>query len=66
MQRRKCVYTFLYVEKEKLSNNIWRVGVRVWDESEFNYSLYKTEVYVSDPLLTNTTLIKTFNPNITL
>lgn len=54
------------LEKEKLSNDIWRVGVRVWDESEFNYSLYKTEVYVSDPLLTNTTLIKTFNPNITL
>lgn len=38
------------LEKERITIDIWRVGVRVWDETEFNYSLYGVEVYLSDPL----------------
>jgi len=38
----------------------------VWDESEFNYSQYKSEIYLSDTMLNNTALIKTFYPNVIL
>lgn len=54
------------VEKERLSQDQWQVGVRVWDESEFNYSLYKVEVYVSDTELNGSTLIKTYTPGVVL
>lgn len=54
------------LEKEKVSKDTWRVGVRVWDESDFNYSLYRSEVYLSDIMLNNSVLIGTMYPNITL
>jgi len=54
------------VEKQKLGDCEWNVGVVVEDASEFNYSLYKVEVYVSDLSLRETKLIKEYNMDLSL
>jgi len=54
------------LEKERITIDIWRVGVRVWDETEFNYSLYGVEVYLSDPQLNGSVMIKKYSLNVDL
>ncbi|WP_342304904.1 hypothetical protein [Methanolobus sp. ZRKC5] len=58
--------TTFTVEKENIYGDNWRVGVIVEDSSDFDYSLYRVEVYVSDTMLNNTTLIKEYDLNTTL
>jgi hypothetical protein len=58
--------TTFTVEKENIYDDNWRVGVVVEDSSDFDYSLYQVEVYVSDTMFNSTTLIKEYNLNTTL
>jgi hypothetical protein len=52
--------TLFAVEKQKVGDCEWNVGVVVEDASEFNYSLYKVEVYLSDTSLNETKIIKEY------
>ena len=54
------------VEKEKIGNDEWKVGIVVEDASEFDYLLYGAEVYVSDPLLDDMELIREYDLDIRL
>ncbi len=54
------------LEKERITNDRWRVGVRVWDETEFNFSLHGVEVYLSDPQLNESVMIKNYSLNVNL
>lgn len=58
--------TVFTVEKENIYDDNWRVGVVVEDSSDFDYSLKRVEVYVSDTMLNATTLIKEYDLNTTL
>jgi hypothetical protein len=58
--------TTFTVEKENIYDDNWKVGVVVEDSSDFDYSLYRVEVYVSDTMLNNTTLIREYDLNTTL
>ncbi|MCQ1535049.1 hypothetical protein FTO70_04975 [Methanosarcina sp. KYL-1] len=48
------------VEKQKVGEGEWKVGVVVEDASEFDCSLYGVEVYVSDTGLNETKLIRDY------
>lgn len=54
------------LEKERITNDRWRVGVRVWDETEFNFSLHGVDVYLSDPQLNESVMIKNYNLSVIL
>lgn len=58
--------TLFAVKKQKVGDREWNVGVEVEDASEFNYSLYKVDVYVSDPSLRETKLIREYEMNLSL
>ncbi|NPE28030.1 hypothetical protein HNV12_08655 [Methanococcoides sp. SA1] len=58
--------TTFTVEKQMITEGRWKVGVIVEDASDFNYSLYRVEVYVSDMMLNETTLIKEYDLDVNL
>ena len=58
--------TSFAVEKQKVGDCEWNVGVMVEDASEFNYSLYRVEVYLSDTSLKETKLIKDYKMHVNL
>ncbi|MCD4821016.1 MAG: hypothetical protein K8R11_02845 [Methanococcoides sp.] len=58
--------TTFTVEKQMITEGRWKVGVIVEDASDFNYSLYRAEVYVSDTLLNETTLIKEYDLDVNI
>ncbi len=54
------------VEKQKVGEGVWNVGVVVEDAGEFNCSLYEVKVYVSDTSLKETELIRDYALDLSL
>lgn len=58
--------TAFTVEKQMIAKDKWKVGVIVEDASDFDYSLYRVEVYVSDTMLNEPKLIKEYDMKVNL
>ncbi|WP_445474590.1 hypothetical protein ACT9XH_09440 [Methanococcoides methylutens] len=58
--------TSFTVEKQMIGKDKWNVGVIVDDASDFDYSLYRVEVYVSDTMLNDPVLIKEYDLDVSL
>jgi len=58
--------TAFTVEKQMIAKDKWKVGVIVEDASDFDYSLYRVEVYVSDTMLNEPKLIKEYELEVNL
>lgn len=58
--------TLFAVEKQRVGDCGWNVGVYVEDASEFNYLLNRVEVYLSDTSLNKVKLIKEYKMNLSL
>jgi hypothetical protein len=54
------------VEKQRLGEGEWKVGVIVEDASEFDFLLYNVKVYVSDTMLNEPRLIRDYYLNSSL
>lgn len=54
------------VEKQRIGEDQWNVGVVVEDASDFDCLLYGVEVYVSDLMLTEPKLIREYAPDLWL
>ena len=58
--------TSFTVEKQMIGKDKWNVGVIVDDASDFDYSLYRVEVYVSDTMLNDPVLIREYDLDVNL